>query len=665
MNKLVTALIPLLAWSLPALAPPAALAADQADPALLQRLEQAGGLERHPDANAVIVESSTRIEFKADGSYLQRGYELVRVLTDAGKQEHAEVGFDYTRQYDALRVERARVIKPDGTVIEVPQEMIKDVTHPALAMMNIYDANARMISVTFKNLEVGDALELAVVDSCYQAPMDGQYDRIELFQGTDPIISQRLEIIGPAAKPLTHVIKDNSIGIEFSSERLGDRVRYLWQAREVPRIIPEPAMPELLALAPRVLVSTIGSWEEISRWWAEMTDRFRQPDDQLRQITHELTKDLKTDDEKIAAVYHFVAQKIRYMGLGTGRKAGFEPKPVTETLSTRYGVCRDVAVLMCSMLDVLGIESHPVLTRAGETVDPEVPVLGFNHAIVALPDGNGGWRYSDPTVENCPDLLLPIEAEASMLVCTAPGQQLAQAPRVPAEDNLGSIRAKSRIDAQGRLVSEVEIATKGIYDVAFRGWGKSRPPQQLQVFWQRVLTGLHPGARLTGFSMSDPEDLATPFGLRFSYEIDEYAIQAGDYLLVKAPVSTGGFELILENFLGAAGLPERQYPFRPGVTLGALQEEQLVLPEGYTVKSLPETISLGAGELSYRMDYRAAASSEDHPAPEVSYSKKFLIDSKELSPARYLELKKILRESSRSGRGEVILVRDGALGGPR
>jgi len=622
---------------------------------VLQKLESAGGLDKHPDANAIIVEDRREVEYNEDGTYLDRSYELVKILTETGKKSYGNVSFEYARQYDMVEIKFARVIKSDGTVIEVPEEMIKDVSHPVLARMNIYDANVRIKIITFRNLEVGDALEYEVLDSCYLAPVENHYDLIELFQGSNPIIYKRVEINGPGVKPLRCLVKDGEL--EFSSFQQGERNTYVWEAHDVARIVAEPAMPSYLSFAPRLLVSTVDSWEEISRWWYQMTSGFRDQDDSLRAVVARITKGLETDEEKINAVYHFVAQKIRYMGLGTGKKAGFEPKPATETLSTRYGVCRDVAVLMCSMLDVLGIESYPVLTRAGELVDDEIPTIGFNHAIVALPDGKGGFYFSDPTVENCPDLLLTVEAGASMLVCTPEGENLSTSAHSPAEDNMGTISAKSRIDPQGRLVSEVTIETAGIYDVAFRNFIKHYPPQQLKVIWQGLVTRIHPGASLTGFSTSDTEDLYSPFGIRFSYEVEDYAVQAGDYLLVKSPISTNSFELILQNFLSAAGLPERNYPFNLGVTLGSTQEEDLVLPAGYAVKSLPETVDLDAENLSYKMEYNASLPTESRAELRVQYRKKFLIDSKELDPESYLELKKILRTSSRSGRGEIILVK--------
>ena len=612
--------------------------------------------DKYPDANAVVIKDNRQVKFEEDGTYVDRTSRLVKILTEQGKRSNAEAGFDYTLQYDTLKIVSAQVIKPDGSVIEVTDDMIDDVTHPALAAMNIYDAKVRVLKITFKGLEVGDAVEYEVIDSCYQAPMDNEYDTIELFQGFNPIVSQNLTINAPVSKPLHHLFKDGQV--QFSENKQDGRIIYNWSSENIPRIISEPSMPSLHSFAPRLVASTVEKWETISHWWHDMAGQYRDSDDELRQTVADLTAGLESRDAKIKAIYHFVAQKIRYMGLGTGKKAGFEPKPASETLATRYGVCRDVAVLMASMLSEANIESEVVLTRAGELIDTEIPTLSFNHAIVAIKNQDGGYTFSDPTVENSPDLLLSAEGDANMLVCTAKGRDIDVSPHSPAKDNMGMFDATSRVDETGKLISDVTLTTKGIYDYAFRQFVKRFPPQQLAVIWQRIVTGLHPQAVLTGIDNSDPENLYDPFKLHFSYEVADYAIEAGPYLLVKSPVSTNNFELMLQSFLRGTGLSEREYPYDLGITLGSLQRETLELPTGYKIKSMPETVELGSDGLNYEMKYTGNTPSENDPQLEVNYEKEFMIDKKTLSVEEYARLKEILKTSSRSGRGEIILEKE-------
>ena len=67
-------------------------------------------------------------------------------------------------------------------------------------------------------------------------------------------------------------------------------------------------------------------------------------------------------------------------------RPGFEPHDVRLTFENKYGVCRDKAALLVSLLEAAGFRSYPVLVNVGTKRDPEVPSPDFNHAIVSVED---------------------------------------------------------------------------------------------------------------------------------------------------------------------------------------------------------------------------------------------------------------------------------------
>src|SRR5207244_7456115 len=120
----------------------------------------------------------------------------------------------------------------------------------------------------------------------------------------------------------------------------------------------------------------------------------------------ELTADAKGDMDKIKAVFHHVSNKIRYMGLTPEKdRPGFEPHDVRLTFENKYGVCRDKAALLVSMLRAAGLQAYPVLVSVGSKKDPEVPEPFFNHAIVGVELKKGEYVLMDPTAENTKELL--------------------------------------------------------------------------------------------------------------------------------------------------------------------------------------------------------------------------------------------------------------------
>jgi len=630
----------------------------QAPESIMQAISDADGLEKYPDANAVIIFDSTDVKLQPDGSYLDTHHALIKILTEAGKKQYGEQNFHYYRVYDKIKIHTARVIKPDGRCIDVPADMIKDITATITAQMNIYDEDARQKVVTFKNIEIGDAIEYLVVDSCFNAPMDSSFSDIRVFQIHNPIILQTYAITCPNSMSFRYAVRDGELALNKIAGK--NSTTYRWTAQNVDRIIQEPAMPSLHEFAPRLIVSTIENWEDVSRWYYRLSKPKLAVDDSLRMEVQRLTASCETEKEKVFAIYHFVAQKVRYMGLGTGVKKGFEPKPATETYQTRYGVCRDVATLMTAMLNEAQIPANVVLTGAGYEMEKEIPNIWFNHAIVALKNENDEYYYADPTVENNPDLLLSAEHEQDVLICTPSGEPLGRTPFMPAEQNMGYLTAHSELQPNGDLASELTFTTDGIYDMAFRSFCKSMPPQQIQNIWHQILQSVYTGATLTKFEMSDTEDLYQPFTMKIAFEIKDYALDAGKYLLVKLPLSTGRFELMSRSIFRTANLPERKYPWKINTTFGAREEETLIYPASYRIKAVPNPQEMTQGDVTYSLQYSPALVEEPAGKPAVNYVKELKINSKQLSREEYLKLKEILRQSAKSGRGEVILVKSDA-----
>ncbi len=639
-----------------ALAQVAAAAPDKETAELIKR---AGGLKEYPEANALVIRAQSNYDVNENGTYVNRVHLLAKILTDKGFDDYGEIKVPFYKTYDSVIVVTARVIKQDGEIVDVPRDQMKDISSATTEAMNIYESDALERVVPFKNLEVGDCIELVYEDHLFHAFMDGQFDGLDVFQAFDPIIHKETNVIIPQSMNLRHVVRNGEV--KYAKKQAGDKVRHTWSVEDMPRIVSEPAMPPLIEVAPTVVFSTIDSWETISKWWNDMAGKQMTMNDALRAEVAALTNDKFSKEDKINAIYHYAAQKIRYMGLGTGKKKGLEPKPATETFETKYGVCRDIATLMVAMLREANIESEVVLTNMGAEVEYGIPYVGFNHAIVAIKNDDGGYTYADPTVDNSVDWLPAIESNQQVLVCTPQGKTLADTPLTPAKENLGKVRAQSILSENGTFTSEVSIVTDGIYDLALRQWAQSIPTAQMSMIWNYVLQQVYPGTRLTGFEHSETEDMTLPFTIKFSYRVDNYPTNAGEFVLMKSPVSMGAFELVSKFLLGAASLPERKYPFELGFTFGAEEEETITLPPGMKLRSMPDPVAISKGPVDYKMTYVSSQSQElESGATQVTYKKEFMINQTKMSPEEYAQFKAVMKAASKSERGELIMKREGA-----
>ena len=147
-----------------------------------------------------------------------------------------------------------------------------------------------------------------------------------------------------------------------------------------------------------VQVTTFANWEEIGRWYGSLQKDPLEVTPAIQAKAVELTQDLKTDDEKIRALYEFVALKFHYIGLdfGIGR---YQPHAADDVLGNGYGDCKDKHTLLASLLKAAGFEAWPALIHGTRKLDPDVPSPAqFNHVITVVSVG-GQTIWLDTTPE--------------------------------------------------------------------------------------------------------------------------------------------------------------------------------------------------------------------------------------------------------------------------
>lgn len=102
--------------------------------------------------------------------------------------------------------------------------------------------------------------------------------------------------------------------------------------------------------------------------------------------------------ERLEKALQFVQDEIRYTGLEAGI-GGYKPRNPAEVFEQRFGDCKDKSLLLCYILNELGIEAYPALVS---TTDRQGIIAwlpspnAFNHCVVQV--RQGGVRWYDPTI---------------------------------------------------------------------------------------------------------------------------------------------------------------------------------------------------------------------------------------------------------------------------
>ncbi|RKY71056.1 MAG: hypothetical protein DRQ24_08190 [Candidatus Latescibacterota bacterium] len=610
--------------------------------------------EKYPDANAVIIFDSTRVELEPSGEYTWTGHKLVKILNNRGKERYGEAKFTYCSIYDTVLIRKARVIQRDGTVLEVPPGAIKDVPIPAFG--KFFLPNVRMKIVTFPSVQEGCCVEVVFDQVMKNPPMENNFDDVQLFEDTEPILDRVYTVVAPRDMPLRYLVKNGELS--FTKQEQGDKIVYSWAARDVPRVVTEVGMPPLSDVATKLLISTVPSWQKWSTWYYRLCKPKFEADDAIKLKVKELTTSLSSQEEKIRTLYYFVAQNIRYVETTlTGKKGGYEPFPAPKTFKNKYGVCRDKAALLVSMLKQIDVDAYIALTNPTITVEQDIPADQFNHAIVAVKDSNGEFFYLDPTAEDARDFLVAVEQNKGVLICDEDGEPLRFTALVPPEQNMGRILCRSTLDEHGTLRCKLTFTTNGFYDYILRSWMKYLPPARREMIWQQVISSISPNAVIDSINISNLKNLYEPAYVEIYYTAKDYVLKAGNFLIFRMPGDTEGLDFLAKAFLRGADLPVRRYPLKLWSTFASCVEETLRVPEGYAVKALPERVNAHYPKVSYQARYEAESG-------RITLIKKLLVSDIKIHLSDYPNLREVLSLASRASRGKVILVAEPQGGRP-
>lgn len=618
----------------------------KAPPDMLKAIESAGSTAEYPDADSIIIREEADVTYQQNGDYVTREKGLIKILTENGKKDYSILSFSYHRRYQSVQIVSASVIYPDGTLLEIPKDAIKDTTEAETQEMNIFEENFRRMAVTVPDLSVGCTVSYeAVTDT--RALLKDNYTDDYMFQGSEPLLYKKVTINGPASRPLHYIVKNGSLS--FTESKQGDRITYQWQAQKVPMIITEPGMVPIRDIGTRLVVSTFKDWKEISRFSDALNYDKLDSTPEMKETVKRLTDGLTTEDEKILAIFRYISQKIRYMGSAMDVGAFIEPHKASYTFEKQYGVCRDKSVLMASMLKEIGIHCDDVLINVSTDTVSEVPTISFQHAICAVRKKDGTVLFMDPTLELSSSLGETYTGDKHVLLLTKEGSDLTVVPHVPAARSLGNIESTTSLSGDGTLTGKVNISGNGYYDFVLRTINREYTAVQFERLVGRLGARFYPKTAVSNVVSSNPVDLSKPYSFSFSLTTPSYAVPAGKYLLFPLPLSTSSFDLVVNQvFSEYTRLKERKHPLGLFSTCGCVQKDSLTIPEGYSIVSLPTPLALRKGPITASIEVKASGRT-------ISYCSDLRIEKSRLTPAEYRDLRSIAIELKRFARSMVIL----------
>jgi transglutaminase-like putative cysteine protease/tetratricopeptide (TPR) repeat protein len=419
------------------------------------------------DASAEIVLDRTAVRVHGNGLSERFVQRLVHVRTERAARDNQETWIRFEPGRQEVEIRKARVLRRTANHgIEISEATGRDERDLSEPWYGLY-YDTRALAVTFENLRAGDVVEVqyTVADVGGSNELADYFGDFEMIADSLPTRRWEYTLIAPQARTF-YFNQPRLAGLGPKIETRGTEVSYHFEARSVPSVESEPAMPGFAEVAPYLHVSTYRSWDEVGRWYWNLVADQMQDDGTLAKAAAKATPGLTTTLDKVKAIHRLVVENTRYVGLEFGIH-GYKPYKSTQVFQRRFGDCKDKATLMMTLLRAVGVESELVLlrTRRGGRVDEAPASLAvFDHAIAYVP---ALGLYLDGTAEFSGLAELPAEDQDTMaLRVSAQGAKLVRTPLLAPESNqaLRKWQVNLNEDGSARIAEDLTIAGQAAHE---------------------------------------------------------------------------------------------------------------------------------------------------------------------------------------------------------
>jgi len=535
-------------------------------------------------ASAVMLLDEGRTVVYPDFATLTRYHQIIKVLDQAGARRYQSYPLARDTSTSEATVESARLLKADGKV--------QDVT-----------ADAGSSDVSFPSLAPGDTIDVTYrVEDFKRGGLSRQFWGQWAFNATDaPSRLSRYVLITPpglAVQARAHGSVPPPSARDVSGWRLQE-----WRMADVPARKPETMGTGFTDSSTWLDLSTVSSWTQIVQWYQDLSRPRCLPDAAVRAKALALTKDSKTEQDKVHALQAFVAHEVQYQS-SPFRLSAYVPTEGKQVLRERYGDCKDKAALLTALLAAVGIKSEMVLlSPRGHGLTPYLPSPRFNHAIARVQTA-AGPLWVDATADQLAfGALPPDDQQVSALVISDETRDLTLTPTLPAGRDRSADTDTGVLDEAGTLRGAVTLSFAGSQAWFMRAVWKQVPGGQRDEAMRGMAGSLVKSAVFDGGGFDNLADPDPPLSLRFQYHIDHFGTSAGKFLLLPLPWNSEGEDEITAALLAD---PLRTQDLElADARSDAHSVVHLTFPPGYVPQELPPDVhqqeSFGSFALTYSL----------------------------------------------------------------
>lgn len=502
-------------------------------------------------------------------------------VNQTGLRGMGQVDLYVDPRYQALTINAIQVVRqgkvidaaPTARFTELPVENELD----RLTYRGLYKVN-----IVLADLRVGDVVDFAYTVRSQEKFFPGRFATRVQLQWGEPVHWQRVRFRYPAARPLQ--VRFNRPGLTVSPVTSGGFTEFSHVSQDAKPVLDEPGRPSWYEPWAVMDVSDYPEWADVAARVSTLFKLGARSRPRLNALIAELDKGPPGPEERISQALQYVQDNIRYTSIAIDRGA-FKPRDPEIVLESRFGDCKDKALLLSAILRRYGIDAAPALvnTYRGRALPLGLPsAWAFDHAIVRV-RAAGGEYWVDPTSfrQQTPlrELLPPDFQQALVIAPDTTG--LATIPRP--SSSAARVDALVEFDLRNGEHQPAAMKLEFVYYGNRADLNRARFAAQSLEAWQAGITPFleryYPGLRAHGLPELKDDPARNLLSVTAHFEIDKVFHPAGKRWEFAV------HEEWLYSFLEPLGAIARTTPLALAYPAQVRQKRTVLLPGPWSVST--------------------------------------------------------------------------------
>jgi hypothetical protein len=478
---------------------------------------------------------------------------------------------------------------------------------------NVFYDDLKEVNFTFPAVTPGAIAHLGYTETL----KDPHFIVPFYFVSYMPIMNAEYSVTCPSSVRLNYKVFNNDSGlVVFSKEEKGKNVTYHWRAKNVRDIKHEGDAPGFAYYAPHILL-TVSEYEKdgakqkvipdlqaMCEWYSTFVKNINKDDDSLLAVTVKaITKNAKTDEEKIRNIYYWVEDNITYVAFEDGMN-GFIPREAKDICQKRYGDCKDMSSILVKMLRLAGINAYH--TWIGSRRLPykysEIASANIDDHMICVADAGGKRYVLDGTGKYTPLGFVTgfIQGKEGFILKSDGQCEVYQMPVMPKEKSIQTDTIVVDLKDKSTISGTISESLTGYYRISQAySYHYTQPEKRVEKFENYLKFGNNKckisGVNFDGFNGQD-----SVMNFKGNYELPDYIKNIGEKIYLNPSLEKQGQNEKID-------MSDRKLPFEEQHK-GIQRTVTIInIPDGYELNYKPEDVSFKGSRMDFKISYQAKA----------------------------------------------------------